>query len=57
MSMSMRLTKEDEIRLKIIREYFASLKPVPLHLKDIEIIRIALRELVEKIHGIEKTHA
>ena len=48
--MNIRLTNMDLERIGAAQQFFASLRPVPVHLGNTEVVRVALRELVTKLH-------
>ena len=47
--MNIRLTNTDLERIGSAQQYFASLRPVPVHLGNAEVVRVALRELVNRL--------
>lgn len=53
--MHIRLTEADRERLLVAQRHFATLDPVPVHLGNVDIVRVALRELAEKIAGPTST--
>jgi len=49
--MNMRLTSRDLERVDAAKKYFASLRPVPLHLTSAGVVRIAIRDMLDRIEG------
>ena len=49
--MNIRLTANDLDRVGEAKQHFASLRPVPVHLGTAEVVRIALRELTNRLKG------
>ena len=47
--MNIRLSDTDKSHIRIVQAYFGKLVPVSLKLSNTEVVRLALRELVEKL--------
>ena len=47
--MNIRLSDTDKSHIRIVQAYFGKLAPVSLKLSNTEVVRLALRELVEKL--------
>ena len=54
--MNIRLTASDLDRVGEAKQHFASLRPVPVDLGTAEIVRIALRELTNRLYSEESAN-
>ena len=54
--MQIRLNDMDISRVNLAKDYFARL-PVPVHMGNSDVVRVALRQLLEMIGGLDDTVA
>ena len=52
--MQIRLTQDDTLRVAIVQDYFARLVPAPVHLGQSDVMRVALRKLVEELGKVDE---